>query len=61
VATGEGKTGTIPAFALGPKKTKKNLCRDRKICVEMEKPVSRWKNLCRDGKICVKMEKAVSR
>jgi hypothetical protein len=26
--TGKGKTGTIPAFALGPRKTKKNLCRD---------------------------------
>jgi ribosomal protein L25 (general stress protein Ctc) len=23
-------TGTIPAFALGPGKTKKNLCRDKK-------------------------------
>jgi hypothetical protein len=28
VATGKGKTGTIPAFALEPRKTKKNLCRD---------------------------------
>jgi hypothetical protein len=28
VATGKGKTGTIPAFALGARKTKKNLCRD---------------------------------
>jgi hypothetical protein len=28
VATWKGKTGTIPAFALGPMKTKKNLCRD---------------------------------
>jgi hypothetical protein len=27
VATGKGKTGTIPAFALGSSKTKKNLCR----------------------------------
>jgi hypothetical protein len=26
VATWKRKTGTIPAFALGPKKTKKNLC-----------------------------------
>jgi hypothetical protein len=26
VATWEGKTGTIPAFALGPRKTKKTLC-----------------------------------
>jgi len=24
----ECKTGTIPAFALGPRKTKQNLCRD---------------------------------
>jgi hypothetical protein len=23
-----GMAGTIPAFALGPRKTKKNLCRD---------------------------------
>jgi hypothetical protein len=28
VATWKRKTGTIPAFALGPRKTKKNLCRD---------------------------------
>jgi hypothetical protein len=28
VETWKGKTGTIPAFALGPRKTKKNLCRD---------------------------------
>jgi hypothetical protein len=28
VATGKGKTGTIPAFAQGPKEIKKNLCRD---------------------------------
>jgi hypothetical protein len=28
VATWKGKTGTIPAFALGPRKTNKNLCRD---------------------------------
>jgi hypothetical protein len=28
VATWKGKSGTIPAFALGSKKTKKNLCRD---------------------------------
>jgi hypothetical protein len=28
VATWKGKTGTIPAFALGPRKTKKNMCRD---------------------------------
>jgi hypothetical protein len=28
VATGKGKTGTIPEFALGPRKTKRNLCRD---------------------------------
>jgi hypothetical protein len=28
VATGKGKTGTIPVFALGSRKTKKNLCRD---------------------------------
>jgi hypothetical protein len=28
VATWKVKTGTIPAFALGPRKTKKNLCRD---------------------------------
>jgi putative sterol carrier protein len=27
VATWKGKTGTIPAFAVGPRKTKKNLCR----------------------------------
>jgi hypothetical protein len=27
VATGKGKTGTVPAFAIGPRKTKKNLCR----------------------------------
>jgi hypothetical protein len=26
VATWKGKTGTIPAFAPGPRKTKKNLC-----------------------------------
>jgi hypothetical protein len=30
VAAWKGKTGTIPAFALGPRKTKKNLCRDGK-------------------------------
>jgi cadmium resistance protein CadD (predicted permease) len=28
VAAWKGKRGTIPAFALGPRKTKKNLCRD---------------------------------
>jgi hypothetical protein len=28
VATLKGKTGTIPAFALGPRKPRKNLCRD---------------------------------
>jgi hypothetical protein len=28
VATWKGKTGTIPALALGPRKTKKSLCRD---------------------------------
>jgi hypothetical protein len=28
VATWKGKTGTIPAFAIGPSKTKKILCRD---------------------------------
>jgi hypothetical protein len=28
VATWKGKTGTIPEFALGPRKPKKNLCRD---------------------------------
>jgi hypothetical protein len=28
VATSKGKTGTIPAFAVGPRNTKKNLCRD---------------------------------
>jgi hypothetical protein len=28
VATWKGKTGTIPAFALEPRKTNKNLCRD---------------------------------
>jgi hypothetical protein len=28
VATCKGKTETIPAFALGPRKTKKSLCRD---------------------------------
>jgi hypothetical protein len=28
VATWTGNTGTIPAFTLGPRKTKKNLCRD---------------------------------
>jgi hypothetical protein len=28
VATWKGKTGTIPAFALGPRKTKKTLCRN---------------------------------
>jgi hypothetical protein len=28
VATWKRKTGTIPAFALGPRKIKKNLCRD---------------------------------
>jgi hypothetical protein len=28
VATWKVKTGTIPAFALGPRKTKKTLCRD---------------------------------
>jgi hypothetical protein len=27
LAAWKGKTGTIPAFALGPRKTKKNLCR----------------------------------
>jgi hypothetical protein len=27
-ATWKRKTGTIPEFALGPRKTKKNLCRD---------------------------------
>jgi hypothetical protein len=35
VATWKGKTLTIPAFALGPRKSKKILCRDgRKNCVE---------------------------
>jgi hypothetical protein len=30
------KTGTIPAFALGPRKTKKNLCRDGdEYCVKL--------------------------
>jgi hypothetical protein len=28
VATWKEKTGTIPEFALGPRKTKKNLCRN---------------------------------
>jgi hypothetical protein len=28
VATWKRKTGTIPSFALGPRKIKKNLCRD---------------------------------
>jgi hypothetical protein len=28
VATWKTKTGNVPAFALGPSKTKKNLCRD---------------------------------
>jgi hypothetical protein len=28
VTTWKGKTGTIPEFVLGPRKTKKNLCRD---------------------------------
>jgi hypothetical protein len=28
VGTWKGKMGTIPAFALGPRKTEKNLCRD---------------------------------
>jgi hypothetical protein len=28
VATWKGKAGTIPEFALGPRKTKKNLCQD---------------------------------
>jgi hypothetical protein len=28
----EKKTGTIPAFALGPRKTKKNLRKPRKTC-----------------------------
>jgi hypothetical protein len=27
-ATWKGKTGTIPVFALGPRKPKKTLCRD---------------------------------
>jgi hypothetical protein len=31
VATWEGKTGTIPAFALGPRKIKKTLCRDGQL------------------------------
>jgi hypothetical protein len=31
VATWRVKTGTIPAFALGPRKTKKNLCRDGRM------------------------------
>jgi hypothetical protein len=30
VATWKGKTGTIPALALGPRKTKKNLRKPRK-------------------------------
>jgi hypothetical protein len=30
VATWRGKTGTIPEFAVGPRETKKNLCRDGK-------------------------------
>jgi hypothetical protein len=30
VATWKVKTGTIPAFAVGPRKTKKTLCRDGK-------------------------------
>jgi hypothetical protein len=28
MATWKRKTGTIPAFSLGPRKTKKNLCQD---------------------------------
>jgi hypothetical protein len=37
VATGKGKTGTIPAFALGPKKTKQNLCRDGRSQDKLER------------------------
>jgi hypothetical protein len=28
VATGKGETGTIPAFAVGPRNTKQTLCRN---------------------------------
>jgi hypothetical protein len=31
VETWKGKTGTITAFALGPRKTKKNLCRTKNL------------------------------
>jgi hypothetical protein len=31
VETWKGKTGTVSAFALGPRKTKKNLCRDFRL------------------------------
>jgi hypothetical protein len=43
VATWKGKTGTITAFALGPRKTKKNLCREKPV--SNEKPVSRKKRV----------------
>jgi hypothetical protein len=36
VAAGKGTMGTIPAFALGPRKTKKNLCRDGRKSVSMQ-------------------------
>jgi hypothetical protein len=42
VATGKGKTGTVPAFALGPRKPKKNLCRDGR---SQDLPVSRHVSL----------------
>jgi hypothetical protein len=37
VATWKRKTGTPPTFALGPRKTKKNLCRDGR---SQDRPVS---------------------
>jgi hypothetical protein len=43
VATWKGKTGNITAFALGPRKPKKNLCRD-------------GTNLCRDEIINVDID-----
>jgi hypothetical protein len=40
VATWKRKTGTIPAFALGPRKTKKNRCRDGSyLCFRDEKQI----------------------
>jgi hypothetical protein len=56
VATLKRKTGTISAFALGPKKTKKTLCRDRKTCVEIRKTCVEIRKTCVEiRKTCVEI------